>query len=340
MTDSAAPLLGPSSIEPVNAPVIDIQMARWIHPTVILVATDLTDLDRLMPFALEQAVETGARLILLHVVSVSASMAADAAGMPYYDPAGALDFASKGLQPWCASARQNGIRCESLVREGNAEQQICAAARQFKADRLMLGTRSRSRLGKLLLGSVAEQVLRTVNLPVVTVGPQAHLDAGARGSGRVVLHATQLREAARAGAMLAGNIAASQHAKVVLLHVLRPAGGFLTDQPGRDGQPAGHDSAELQQARRLAVECQDACGAEVEVLAVHGNPAIEILAAASERRASLIVLGARNRSMFEELTRDRTVCQVLAHARCPVLTLREGQQGAVGSEARQEAACC
>jgi hypothetical protein len=56
---------------------------------------------------------------------------------------------------------------------------------------------------------------------------------------------------------------------------------------------------------------------------MHGNPSIEILAEASERGATLIVLGATERSAFQNLTRDRTIYQVLAHARCPVLTLRE-----------------
>jgi hypothetical protein len=37
----------------------------------------------------------------------------------------------------------------------------------------------------------------------------------------------------------------------------------------------------------------------------------------------MIVLGATQRSALENLTRDRTVYQVLAHARCPVLTIRE-----------------
>ena len=37
------------------------------------------------------------------------------------------------------------------------------------------------------------------------------------------------------------------------------------------------------------------------------------------------MLGATHRSAFENLTRDRTVYRVLAHARCPVLTLREPQ---------------
>jgi nucleotide-binding universal stress UspA family protein len=68
---------------------------------------------------------------------------------------------------------------------------------------------------------------------------------------------------------------------------------------------------------------------------VHGNPFIEILAEASERSASLIVLGATERSAFENLTRDRTIYRVLAHARCPVLTQRETQPRLVETEAER-----
>ena len=104
---------------------------RRVTPAVILVAADLSDLGRLMPLALQQAHDSGARLILMHV----------------------------------------------------------------DVDRILLGTRSRSKISKLLLGSVAEQVLRSVNIPVITVGPEAHLGAaGGNGSDSVVLHATTLRD--------------------------------------------------------------------------------------------------------------------------------------------------
>ena len=75
---------------------------RWTYPSVILVATDLSDLDRLMPFAFQEAIDTGARLILLHVLAMGAGLAADPIGLPYYDPASALDSAAKALEPWCA----------------------------------------------------------------------------------------------------------------------------------------------------------------------------------------------------------------------------------------------
>ena len=305
---------------------------RWTRPAVILVATDLSDLDRLMPFALEQAAQTGARLLLLHAIASSTSLSVDAVGMPYYDPSAALEFAEKSLKPWCEAARRRNIICDGLVREGRAAQQIATAARQFNADRILLGTRSRSRLGKLLLGSVAEQVLRSVNLPVITVGPEAHLAVRSGYEEQVVLHATTLRETSRPSAALACQIAAGLKAKLVLLHVLPPI-----DEMQRDGQPTGLDSAAMQELRALADETAAGSGLGnqlIEPMVVHGNPSIEILAEASARRACLIVLGASQRSAFENLTRDRTVYQVLAHARCPVLTLREPLETA--SEATQE----
>ncbi len=296
-----------------------LDLCRWTQPAVILVATDLNDLNRLMPVAIEQAGHSGARLILLHVVATAPILATDAAGLPYYDPASVLEFADRTLLPWCASARRKGIACDALVREGNPAQQVAAAARQFQADRVLLGTRSRSKLSKLLLGSVAEQVLRSVNLPVITVGPEAHLQVEEVEAGpKVVLYATTLRETSRPSAALACRIAAIHKQHLVLLHVLPPI-----DEMERTGMPSALDSAAAHELLDLAAATRAEGRPTVEPLVLHGNPAIEILATAEERHASLILLGSTHRSAFENLTRDRTVYRVLAHARCPVLTLRD-----------------
>jgi nucleotide-binding universal stress UspA family protein len=297
----------------------DSDIGRWTHPATILVATDLSDLDHLMPFALEEAGETGARLILLHALSSSATITADAAGMPYYDTVGALEIADQMLRPWCEAAIRRGIRCDPLVREGNPTQQIAAAVRQFQADRLLLGTRSRSMIGKLLIGSVAEQVLRSVYLPVITVGPEAHLPVDTSRE-RIVLHATTLRETSRPSAALACQIATAQRSKLVLLHVLPPIA-----EMERKGLPTGLDSAAMRELSALASETGMGCCSYIEPVVAHGSPSIEILALAHERRANLIVLGSTHRSAFERLARNRTIYRVLAHARCPVLTLREPQ---------------
>ena len=297
----------------------DADAFRWTHPETILVATDLSDLDHLMPFALQQAGDTGARLLLLHVLSTTSAFTADAAGMPYYDVAGALDIAEQTMHPWCEVAARREIRCEALAREGDPTGQIAAAVRQFHADRVLVGTRSRSKFGKLLIGSVAEQVLRSVYLPVITVGPEAHLPADA-GEERIVLHATALRETSRPSAALACLAALVKNQKLVLLHVLPSI-----SEMERKGLPPGMHASAMVELRILAAQIGAECCSAVEPVVAHGNPAIEILALAEERRASLIVLGATPRLAFENLTRDRTVYRVLAHARCPVLTLREPQ---------------
>ncbi|HWT67061.1 MAG TPA: universal stress protein [Terracidiphilus sp.] len=292
---------------------------RWSHPSVILVATDLSDLDRLIPFALKEAAETESRLLLIHVLSAGAALAVDAAGMPYYDPSSAADYSAKTLEAWRTIAHEKGIACDILIRDGNPAQQIAAAARQFNAGRVLLGTRSRGKVSKLLLGSVAEQVLRSVNLPVMTVGPEAHLPVQSSLTPRVVLHATTLREASRPSAALACQIAIAQNARLVLLHVLP------TPANGKD-VAAGLEAAaktELAALAEFTGSNEMGCPACIEPRVVHGNPAIEILATASELDASLIVLGATQRSALQNLTRDRTIYRVLAHARCPVLTLRE-----------------
>jgi nucleotide-binding universal stress UspA family protein len=294
-------------------------LGRWTHPETILVATDLSDLDHLMPFAFEQAGETGARLILLHALPLSSIFNADADGMPHYDTAEAIETAQQMLWPWCEAAAGRGIRCDAMVREGNPIEQIEAAAHNFQPDRLLLGTRSRSKLSKLLLGSVAEQVLRSVYLPVITVGPEAHLQVG-RDAQRVVLHATTLRETSRPSAALACKVAATQNAKLILLHVLPPI-----EVMRRRGMPTGLDSAAMAELRVLAEETGAGCCSAVEPIVAHGSPFIEILSLAAELHAGLIILGATHRLAFENLTRESTIHRVLSHARCPVLTLREPQ---------------
>lgn len=297
----------------------DADTNRWAHPSVILVATDLSDLDRLMPLAMDQALQTGARLILFHVIASGEALAADLAGMPYYDPVGVLESAGRILEYSCESARKQGVVCSGLVREGIASRQVLEAAKQFHADRIVLGTRSRSKLSKLLLGSVAEQVLRSVSIPVITVGPEARLPVGSNSPQGVVLHATTLREASRPSAALACQIASIHDSTLVLLHVLPP-----TDTQ-RGGLPPGMDSEALQELQALASAAAEGGSVCVETHVVHGNPAIEILAKAEQRSASLIVMGSTSRSGFQNLTRDRTIYKALAHARCPVMSLREAQ---------------
>jgi nucleotide-binding universal stress UspA family protein len=91
----------------------------------------------------------------------------------------------------------------------------------------------------------------------------------------------------------------------------------------RRGLPTGADSLAMRELRLIADETGCGCSVPIKPHISHGNASIEILAQAAEHHASLIVLGASQRNVFQNFTRDRTIYKVLAHARCPVLTLRE-----------------
>ena len=69
-------------------------------------------------------------------------------------------------------ARARGVRCQAWVEEGpEASDAICAAAERFDADLVVLGSHGRTGVARVLLGSVAEQVLRHTRRSVVVIRP-------------------------------------------------------------------------------------------------------------------------------------------------------------------------
>lgn len=79
----------------------------------------------------------------------------------------------------------------ALVREGAPAREIALAARECGVDLIAMSTHGRSGLGRLVLGSVADQVVRSSGLPVVLIHPdeaamRATPTALSRGQGAVV----------------------------------------------------------------------------------------------------------------------------------------------------------
>lgn len=68
-----------------------------------------------------------------------------------------------------ARALEAGVRCTAVAIEGFPSEVIVAQAEARNTDLIVLGTHGRTGLGRLLLGSVAERVLRAAKCPVLTV---------------------------------------------------------------------------------------------------------------------------------------------------------------------------
>ena len=140
-------------------------------PANILVATDFSPPAE---HALEYACTLASRLdATIHLVSV---VGVPALGVPELGVAMTtsvidtmIDDNQAALDRLADQCRARGKVGEVLLRTGDARDTICHAATELKVDLIVMGTHGRRGLSRALLGSVAEYVVRTSNVPVLTV---------------------------------------------------------------------------------------------------------------------------------------------------------------------------
>src|SRR5262249_50246999 len=107
----------------------------------------------------------GAGVLVLHVMEPPASRAEEVARRP---PDGYRDqLWNESLLP--VRSPLPGVEVEHLLEEGDPAKEILRVAGEVACDLIVMGTHGRGGLRRLLMGSVAEQVLRRAPCPVVTV---------------------------------------------------------------------------------------------------------------------------------------------------------------------------
>lgn len=145
-------------------------------PHKILVATDFSDVsEHATTYAREIAHGLGAELILLHVYEVP-MLALPIEGAVVSPATWATDLSvhwQKRLDESAARQRGTGVPVKALLRTGVTHEEIHRVAESEGADLLVIGTHGRTGANRLLLGSVAERVIRTAKIPVLSVSPKA-----------------------------------------------------------------------------------------------------------------------------------------------------------------------
>jgi nucleotide-binding universal stress UspA family protein len=285
----------------------------WSKPSTILFASEIPANEKAFTFALAQAVEFGAELILFHAYDTLVVAASETSGIRYYDSAAAAQSEMQQLEPLARRVRQAGVRCEVIVRSGLAADQILAFLREREIDRIVMGTHSPGPIGKLLVGSVAEAVLRTAKVPVCIVGPKV-VDGHYRNfATHTILCAVRLQAASYLVAGFAAELAAQHNARLILQHVIRPQ---------ESAEVLSHRTIDQLEADLLALVPRVLQGKiPVQTIVVPGDPTEELLYQCQAQLADLIVLGAQGASAFAAITRHGVVYKVLAQAHCPVITL-------------------
>ena len=126
----------------------------------ILVATDGRDGTRR---AIAHAVTIADRFdATLHALSVRVEG-------PYDTPEAAQRAAEEAVSSVEAEADDAGVDVHTEIRGGTPDEEILAYAEKADVDMIVVGTRGRSGLDRVIVGSIAEQVLRNADAPVVTV---------------------------------------------------------------------------------------------------------------------------------------------------------------------------
>jgi nucleotide-binding universal stress UspA family protein len=224
-----------------------------------------------------------------------------------------------------------GITIDAAVRQGDTAGEILEQATSMKADLLVIGTHGRSGFKRLLLGSVAEKVLRKAGCPVMTV-PRRLPDAVPAGPVlyKRILCPVDFSESSLHALKYAISMAQEADGQLTVLHVV--AHEFENTADMADiGYDAGMTIRDFLKEREEALRrrLQEAvAGAtefcSVESLMTHGKPWREVLRIAAERQSDLIVMGVQGRGAADLLFFGSTTQHVVREASCPVLTLRRG----------------
>ncbi len=130
----------------------------------ILVATRFDDASlHAQDIAVRLASALGARMTLLHVYNVP--------GTPVLSLEDLAARAERGLREAAAELAPKHPHVSITLRRGAAATEILAVTAELEVDLLVLGTHGRRGLDRVMLGSVAEHVVKYAHVPVLTVGP-------------------------------------------------------------------------------------------------------------------------------------------------------------------------
>jgi nucleotide-binding universal stress UspA family protein len=282
----------------------------------ILFATDLeVSASRALPFAVALADRYRAKFYAAHVIPPGAyALARPESIQPTLEELQA--HASRALNQIIDPLRQHGQSCGALLGCGDIIAGLMEFVRNHDVDLVVVGTSSRGGLGKVLLGSTAEEIIRVAPCPVLTVGP--HVTAGASVGVRSIVCATDFSLGSLRAAEFAVSLAHEYQADLTLVHVVEEV---LTESPGPAIQLA-------EQRLREMIPSEPKLLYAPEVVIEVGQVAERILAVANESLADIIVMGVRGAGAFAETASHfgSIAHRVVALAPCPVMTVGKLQK--------------
>ena len=282
----------------------------------ILFATDFeVSASRALPFALALAGRYGAKLCAAYVVPPGTyALARPESAERILKQV--QDYSTYSLDQIVDLAKHRGLPCKALLGQGNVAEVLMEFVRTHAADLVVVGTTSRAGWGKVVLGSVAEEVIREAPCPVLTVGP--HVTTLASAGIHSIVCATDFSAASLGAVEFAMSLACEYEAHLALVHVSE---GSLRNSTRLASQQDENRLSEL-------IPLEPELLYRPEVVVGTGSVVERIVDVAANFSADFIVMGVRGAGAFaQNASRFGSIThRVVSQAPCPVLTVRETER--------------
>jgi nucleotide-binding universal stress UspA family protein len=212
----------------------------------------------------------------------------------------------------CGALRASNVNAYLELREGMPAEEILKVAREKKVDLIAIATHGRRGVVRLIAGSVAEEVLRKTDIPLLVTRPNTVVHEWKRivvaldGSER---SESVLPEAVRLARKLG---AALEILRVAVPVVAAGAGEAPILLPPEDPMPY----------LKGVLKGLDLRGIEARAVALEGHPSEAILRHLAESAASLLCMTTHGRSGLARILLGSVAEEILRKAPCPVLLQR------------------
>jgi nucleotide-binding universal stress UspA family protein len=296
--------------------MIPLDARGRVAPKKILWATDFSSASKAaLPHALALASHYASNLYVAHVISPEF--------IDFLPPEEtetkieqARKFTDEELEPLLEAARQRGISCQPLVGEGAIWDVLSDMIRQNETDLIIVGTHGRRGLGKLLVGSVAEEVFRMAPCAVLTVGPKTSETSSPDVQLVHILYPVEFVPDTSPGAAYAVSLAEEYRARLTIMKVFEEMAPS-PEEKDQIQEPVhhwldDHVPAESDLRPRTSFELG------------FGRASEAILKFARDRNVDLIVMNAQRTDpvLAAHLPETDTAYRVVCTASCPVLIAR------------------
>lgn len=296
-----------------------------------------------LAYAAGFACRTGAEVTLVHVVSIPDHFVAGLGGTHLDFGAiqrrAVLDATERARKVIAGALTPRRIAASVEVLAGFASLEITKLAASGAFDLVILATQGRTGLSRVLLGSVAETVVRTAPCPVLALklpdgdgeGSRAR-DFDLRGDpSRTldiarILVPTDLSDHSFEALEPAARIAETFQASLTLLHVVEDLANYThihwEELPGVDPKAVQEVATERARTRlRRALDERLRGTQRVSIDVACGDPVKEIVDRARDRRCDLIVTSTHGRSGWRRTVLGSVAERVVRLADCPVMTV-------------------